>query len=176
VAITVRAATEEDAIDMATVIVRSWQVAYRNIIPDEFLDGLSIEKRAERMLRDSKEYKGTSFYFVAENEGKVVGSMLLSACRDEDKSAAKAGEIIAMYLFRECWDRGFGRCMMDYSIAFFERMECREIVLWVLEENYRARRFYEKSGFEFDGTRQVLELGKPLSAIRYTRKLPEPSR
>ena len=44
----VRAATPADAAAIAGVHVRSWQAAYRGIVPDEVLDGLSLPDREQR--------------------------------------------------------------------------------------------------------------------------------
>ena len=41
----IRETTKSDAYDVATVHVRSWQSAYRNTIPDSFLDGMNIENK-----------------------------------------------------------------------------------------------------------------------------------
>ena len=57
--------------------------------------------------------------------------------------------------------------MMDYAIDKLKCMEYNEIILWVLEENDRARRFYEKCNFVFDGTKREIEIGKVLIKIRY---------
>ncbi len=48
----------------------------------------------------------------------------------------------------------------------------REVVLWVLEGNSAARRFYEAVGFALDGASKMVELGKPLKAVRYKKALP----
>jgi ribosomal protein S18 acetylase RimI-like enzyme len=47
----------------------------------------------------------------------------------------------------------------------------REVVLWVLEDNTEARRFYEAMGFHVDGAFKMVELGKPLKAIRYAKAM-----
>ena len=46
--LTVRRATPEDAAGVAGVHVRSWQVAYRGLLPDDYLDGLRPEDRMAR--------------------------------------------------------------------------------------------------------------------------------
>jgi RimJ/RimL family protein N-acetyltransferase len=44
--------------------------------------------------------------------------------------------------------------------------------LWVLDDNPRARRFYEAAGWAVDGTsRRVEFLGFVLDEVRYTKKL-----
>jgi RimJ/RimL family protein N-acetyltransferase len=165
----IRETTKSDAYDVATVHVRSWQSAYRNIIPDSFLDGMNIEKQAERFTNDINEYRGKTFYYVAENDGRIIGNLVLSGCRDDDKG--DAGEVIAMYLHPEQWDKGFGRQMMEYAVAELESLGYKEIVIWVLEENHRARKFYEKCGFTPDGTKKELCIDKPLVVVRYVNRV-----
>lgn len=41
----VRAARTDDALAVAGVHVRSWQVGYRGLLPDAYLDGLRAEER-----------------------------------------------------------------------------------------------------------------------------------
>jgi len=115
------------------------------------------------------EYKGKTFYYVAENDGKIIGNLVLSGCRDDDK--ANAGEIIAIYLLPEQWDKGFGRQMMEYAVMELENLGYNEIVIWVLEENHRARRFYEKCNFIPDGTQKELCIDKPLIVVRYVNRV-----
>jgi hypothetical protein len=42
-------------------------------------------------------------------------------------------------------------------------------VLWVVVDNSRARRFYEREGWHADGRQRVSSLGP--SELRYTRRL-----
>lgn len=48
------------------------------------------------------------------------------------------------------------------------------MVLWVLEVNQDARRFYEAMGFRLDGMFKMVELGKPLKAVRYAKAMNAP--
>lgn len=50
----VRIANVDDALEIATVHVKTWQCAYRGQIPDAYLDSLSIEKRTERWKKQLK--------------------------------------------------------------------------------------------------------------------------
>ena len=43
---------------------------------------------------------------------------------------------------------------------------CEEVVVWVLEGNERAIRFYESFGFRFDGGKQTLDLGGKVTDLR----------
>jgi Acetyltransferase (GNAT) family. len=52
---------------------------------------------------------------------------------------------------------------------------CREAILWVLESNQRARRFYEAAGWRADGGHKIDEsYGFPMSLVRYRRRLDQP--
>lgn len=44
-----------------------------------------------------------------------------------------------------------------------------KISLWVLEENVHVRRFYEKVGFNHDGTVKEITIGKILKEYRYVK-------
>jgi len=165
-------ATADNARELAAVHIAAWQSAYRGIIPDDFLDSMpqQIEQRAEKFRQAIEEQQG--FYYVPvvfsrnrKQNGKIIGKLVLWKSRDDDKPAA--GEVGGIYLLEEFWDRGYGRAMMDFSIKILTDMGHTEILLWVLEDNTRARQFYEKCGFAFDGTKKEIVIGKPLVEIRY---------
>jgi len=165
----IRETNENDAYDTASVHVSSWQSAYSGIIPDEVLQSFNIEKQAERFINDYKEYKGISFYYVAELDGKIIGNLVISRCSDDDKP--KAGEIIAIYLLEEYWGKRYGYAMLIHAIEVLKNIECNEVIIWVLEENDRARRFYEKCGFTHDGVNKEINIGKQLIELRYSMML-----
>src|SRR4030095_1198510 len=68
----VRKATAQDASGIAFVHVRSWQVAYRGHMPDEFLDGLDVEKRTH-MWRELTGDPDKIIFVAADREGTIVG-------------------------------------------------------------------------------------------------------
>ncbi|MGI6464581.1 MAG: GNAT family N-acetyltransferase [Methanobacterium sp.] len=165
----IREVAPMDAYDVATVHVHSWQAAYRNIIPDEYLLRLNVEKSAERFAKDFIIYKGKTYYYAAELKGKIIGNLAVSKCRDDDKP--DAGEIIGIYLLPSYWGMGYGRKMMEFGINKLHELGYSYCCLWVLENNIRARKFYEKYGFIFDGTKKEINLGRPLVEIRYMLSL-----
>jgi hypothetical protein len=50
-----------------------------------------------------------------------------------------------------------------------KRMNFEEVIIWVLEENRRARRFYERNGFALDGGKKEIEYGEPMTCLRYVK-------
>ncbi|MCL1916699.1 MAG: GNAT family N-acetyltransferase [Peptococcaceae bacterium] len=164
----IRRASPKDALEYAKNHIACWQAAYKDIISDEYLNNMNVDEMAENTQRILSEPGQYSCYYV-EHSGKMIGRLVMGKCRDEDK--ANAGEIAAMYLLGEFWGKGYGREMMEFSLAELKRMGHEEVFLWVLEANSRARRFYEKRGFLFDGTKKEINIDTPLIGMRYSRRL-----
>jgi len=60
---------------------------------------------------------------------------------------------------------------MDRVLALLADERYQRAVLWVLADNARARRFYERAGFAPDGATSILAgLGGVLE-LRYSREL-----
>ena len=85
--------------------------------------------------------------------------------------AGHVGELYALYVTPAWWSTGTGRALMGSVLAALEAERYRRVVLWVLADNARARRFYERAGFAADGGTNILTgLGGVLE-LRYTRPL-----
>lgn len=109
---------------------------------------------------------------VADDDGSVIGFVGYFPSRDPDANPALTGEIGAIYLLPEAWDRGAGRRLMDAVIDVLAVAGFTQATLWVLESNMRARRFYETGGWSADGTAKLDDSrGFPLSEVRYRRSL-----
>jgi ribosomal protein S18 acetylase RimI-like enzyme len=85
--------------------------------------------------------------------------------------AGRAAELYALYVHPAWWSTGTGRALMDQVLAKVSAAGYLCVTLWVLEDNARARRFYERAGFAPDGARHVLvDLGG-VTEIRYRRTI-----
>jgi GNAT superfamily N-acetyltransferase len=162
-AIRVRDATTQDARAIAVVHVRTWQEAYRGLVPDEFLDSLDIERRIAAYAEHGTIGDAGSPLYVAEADDNIVGFSKIGPSPDEDG----VGEVGAIYVRAAHWDTGAGRELMRTSLDWLGP-RFRESTLWVLAENDRARRFYEKGGWRFDGTTKDDDRGSfVLREVRY---------
>ena len=166
----IREVLPEEAYDYTTLHIACWQSAYRKIISEEYMQNMleDIDNRAERCRRDLTTPGEWKFY-CAMLDDIMIGRLILCKSRDDDKR--DVGEVAAIYLLEEYWDKGYGRKMMDYALNKLEVMGFHEVVVWVLEANHRARRFYEKMGFYHDGTSKEIIIDKPLVEIRYVREI-----
>ena len=152
---TVRLAVAADAPAVASVHVRSWQNAYRGLIPDSVLDNLSVEARTASWERGIS--SGTVWVGLVDDE--IAGFAAAGPSRDADAPF----ELYAIYLLPSAWGTGLGLALAQAALAGQQ-----DVIVWVLEDNKRARRFYERLGFRVDGTTKTQTVGSAvLSEIRY---------
>ena len=146
----IRPLTDADIDEVAAVHMRTWQAAYAGIVPAEFLDALKIEVFVARR-RENKH--GTTL--VAVLDGTIVGFAHLGPYREDDGSLDPGhGELYALYVAPERWGTGAGRALIEAAEQELARTY-RNVRLFVLEENHRARRFYERAGWRPDGFRDL---------------------
>ncbi len=82
-----------------------------------------------------------------------------------------AAELYALYVAPAYWSTGAGRALMGRVLEEARAEGYPRIVLWVLEQNARARRFYERAGFrQRDRTHQLDWLGG-VPEVSYVRDL-----
>lgn len=166
--IELRRARQDDALNVAGVHLGSWRVAYRGVIPDDYLDALDV---AERASRYSFELDGPDDpdTWVALTGGSVLGFVTVGPSRD---GAARTGEVMALYVDPRRWRTGTGSRLMAVGEERLADCGFVRAVLWVLERNPRARAFYEAVGWRPDGETTTVELGgRELVELRYAKDL-----
>jgi GNAT superfamily N-acetyltransferase len=166
----IRDARPSDAPRMAEVHVRSWQVAYRGLFPDDHLDALdpAVRETWRRRMLDALPAGQASL--VVEDAGTVVGFADVGPAGWVE--GASDGEVYAIYLHPAAWGRGLGRALLVAAEACLVDLGHVTAVLWVLEGNQRARRFYEAAGWSSDGARRVEPVwGVDANEVRYRRRL-----
>jgi GNAT superfamily N-acetyltransferase len=164
----VRRATPADARAIAEITVAGWQAAYRGLMPDEFLDRLSVAAREAgwRTWLENGDDGGDDAW-MAEIDGQAVGFVSSGPPRDDDVPAP-AAEVYAIYVAPSEWRRGAGRALLEAATAEWWRRGTATLVLWVLEGNGRGRSFYEALGWRPDGNRRDFELGDlAVPEVRY---------
>ncbi len=162
----IRAATTADADDIAGVQERTWQAAYRHVFPARELDRGGFIRPERWRGRIARPPAGWST-FVAVQEGVVTGFASVGPSRDEHG----VGELYAIYVEPEHWSTGAGRALIERSEEHL-RSSYDEATLWVLEDNPRARAFYERGGWAPDGERKSEERwGVHAAEVRYRKVL-----
>lgn len=165
----VRKASEHDAARIAEIQVKTWQAAYRGLMPDAFLDGLDATERTLVWKRIVAGPDGV--VFLAQKDSHVVGFCDVLPSRDA-AAPPEIAEIAAIYVEPAAWGRGAGKCLVSAAIEHAREHGFVELTLWVLATNERARRFYAAAGFEPDGAEKSKEkIGFTLHEVRYRRAL-----
>jgi ribosomal protein S18 acetylase RimI-like enzyme len=165
----IRRAGASDAPLLAQVHVDSWRAAHRGLVPDSFLRDFTYERREKawgQFLEEDVEET-----YLAEVEGRAAGILTVGAARDADLDVGPTGEIWGIYVAPAYWGRGIGRTLLQEGERLLLSRGNRDAVLWVLEGNAVARRFYEAAGYGPDGAVKSVELGVPLRAVRYRKTL-----
>ncbi|HEM5489841.1 TPA: GNAT family N-acetyltransferase [Streptococcus suis] len=142
--------TDEEILGKAYVHWKSWQEAYADLLPQEFLKSTyTLERCQDWAVRYPQNI------LVALVDEQVVGFVCYGAGSREDLQ--EAGELYALYVLADYYDQGIGYQLMQ---AALEKLQSYETVsLWVLDGNTRAIAFYEKIGFQFDGVKKIVHLG-----------------
>ncbi len=142
--------TDEEILGKAYVHWKSWQEAYADLLPQEFLKNTyTLERCQDWAVRYPQNI------LVALVDEKVIGFACYGTSSQEDLQ--EAGELYALYVLADYYDQGIGYRLIQ---AALEKLQSYQTVtLWVLEGNARAIAFYEKVGFQFDGVKKVVHLG-----------------
>lgn len=163
----VRRATAGDGRTIATIHVEGWRWAYRGHIPDELLDGLSVERREAFWRRELSDPSSEVRVWLADRDGRPVGFVATGAPQDEDVAPGTA-ELHAIYLLEDAVGSGVGRALMARAVEHLRERGHPAATLWVLASNDRARRFYEAAGWHADGGVKRDDFGgEILEEVRY---------
>jgi GNAT superfamily N-acetyltransferase len=164
-----RPAEPEDASAVARVHVRSWQAAYRSLLPADYLDNLHPEDRARQYDFASRDPLKPQT-IVACEDGLILGFATTMPSRESDLK--EHGELCALYVDPHRWGRGLGVALVSAARANLFEQSFRNAVLWILSGNIRAHRFYQRDGWAPDGVRKTDSIwGVAVDEVRYQRVL-----
>jgi ribosomal protein S18 acetylase RimI-like enzyme len=191
-AVELREARRGDELAVAELHVRSWQEAYGELMPAEFLAALDPRDRAGRYSFGSTEEGVPTTVLAIDGEGgdggdpsltnsgevrpgsppspgeRVAGFVTFGASRDDD--AQGLGEVYALYVDPEKHRGGFGRMLMAEARRRLAEGGFTEAILWVLQGNDRAASFYEGEGWSPDGTTREENVYDIVSDVRRFRR------
>jgi ribosomal protein S18 acetylase RimI-like enzyme len=139
-------------------------------MPDAYLAALSVDERANRW-KSNLARPGPAKVSVAEINGEITGFCSYGPTRD--KEPPDAAEIYSINIRPDSWGRGAGRALCAHALREAAAREHTVMTLWVLKENERARRFYERLGYQPDGAEKtdVALIGSPLNDLRYRKAI-----
>lgn len=152
---TYRRATIEDIPQVAKLHVETWQQSFRGIAPQNYLDGLSVEKR-QKAFRErffDEDYR----MFVAEtSDSEVVG--FVDVGKPSEGVDGFEAELYAIYLLPEFQGKGIGGKLFkvatqDLLDRNYKSMDLQTLVVSPF------RNFYKKMGGKIVG-KSIYKLGE----------------
>ncbi|MGI5140238.1 MULTISPECIES: N-acetyltransferase family protein [unclassified Streptomyces] len=165
--IEVRAMELSDIDAVSAVRVSGWRAAYAGIVPQSYLDAMSVKEDAAQRREWFKAAGNQVENLVATDVGTVTGWAAMGL-RLGDPDGGATGELYALYVRPDRIGTGMGRRLMEAVRSLADELGFRRLELWVLADNVRALRFYERAGFSPDGAERVEEYdGVPLRDVRY---------
>ena len=129
----------DDLLEISNIYESSWKSAYKDIIPQDYLDSIPPGHWAGNINKT-----GWHSLALIEN-GLIIGTA--SFCKSRWEQYDNYGEIVSIYFLPAYMGKGYGTHLLKRCIEELNGLGYRNMLLWVLEDNQRARKFYEKNGF-----------------------------
>jgi ribosomal protein S18 acetylase RimI-like enzyme len=191
--IEIRSGSAADAPAIARVRRDSWHAAYAGIIAAPIIDRVTATGGAaadpppyrRTLVAEAGEHPAVIGYASFGPERAVASPSSAPTSPPDGRPgrppapypltpagrAGLVGELYALYVTPAWWSAGVGGALTDRVLTSLKSDGYRRAVLWVLADNSRARRFYERIGFAPDGgTNTIAGLGGVLE-LRYSRDL-----
>ena len=149
----VRNAKLEDMKQLGHIMSVSFRTAFSDFVTKQTLEACAQEDNCIALL-ESIYREGKMHFLIGETSGMLVWQEV------EDFA-----EIVAIHSLPESWGTGLGHAMLT---AALKQIGNRSVFLWAFKGNKRARRFYEKHGFRWDGSERVSEFDGALE-VRYVK-------
>ncbi len=140
---------------------QAWKQAYTDIFPKEYLCLDTPDIRKKEFL-ESCNSEDNDNYLLYEG-GDAIGIVRVIY------PASDGCELSSFYILEEYRNNGYGTQVLEYLRAVYGN---GKIQLWVLEDNIKARRFYEYNGFKSTGKTRRISRGNDYVQIQY-ELLPE---
>lgn len=151
----------DDINAIGKIYEKSWKFAYNGIIPKDYFDSVSGDKWLPHF-----ENKSMNSLVLIENN-QFIGTS--SYCKSRSKEFNDFGEIVSIYLLPEHMGKGYGKLLFEATLNELIKLGYKNIFLWVLEENTRARCFYESQNFKLSDKSNYINIGgKNLKEVTYT--------
>jgi diamine N-acetyltransferase len=147
--ITYRRATQDDAVTLDRIFDRIFCETFAHLYRPEdleaFLTGYGVEDWKADLGDPSYAFR------VAEANGEPVGFVKLGPVKIPVETDHPSILLDQLYVLKEHHGAGIAKVLMDWAIQEASRRGAREMYLTVFIENQRARRFYDRYGFEAVG-------------------------
>ena len=129
---------------LAYIQTEAWKEGFKEILSKEVLDKYTNIDWAIEMYKEIlKENIGNGYILSIEDKEHCIAYWDKARDIEEEECA----ELICIHSLAENWGNGYGSVMMEYVLKDIKDAGFTNVILWVFEENNRARKCYERNGF-----------------------------
>ena len=147
--LTIRPAELDDAAAIASVHVNAWQAAYKGIIPQHYLDAMTVQNRHDGWLQVLERDTSIAFTLISEDHDQHIVGYASAGLARSYKRFFQA-EISSLYVLPDYQDAQHGRRLFMAAANRLAGGGFKGLIVWVLAEN-PARKFYQKLGGKLVG-------------------------
>lgn len=161
----VRRAAPADAAACARLHVVTWHEAYTGRMPQEVLDGRSVEQVERAWTHNLTSSDNPYSAWVAVRDGEILGIASSADAATDPEDAADGVELGMLYVYAKAYGSGAGQALFDAAVG------ASASGLWVLDDNPRAQAFYRRNGYAFNGRVKLDDrwTGGAIRELRMTR-------
>lgn len=151
---------DDDRLAISRIYEESWKFAYKDIVPQSYLANIPVGRWIPNLDKEGMNH------LVLVESGLFIGTSCY--CKSRFSDFENFGEIVSIYILPEYIGKGYGKRLLTAVINELAYLGYHDIFLWVLEDNLRARKFYEKAGFIY-GENYLEDTigGKELREVQY---------
>lgn len=165
----IRPPEERDARRLAEVHIAAWRAAYRDVMSEEYLAGLDVERRTEGWRRGIAIPQPHTYCLVIEVGSRVEGFVIAGPPQEEAEPGT--GQLYAINLHPDAWSRGLGSQLFSAAEDLLQNLGYQRAFLWVAQGNERAIRFYTARNWLDDGGRlEDAFFSPPVLEKRHSRR------
>lgn len=119
-------------------------------LPADRLAEYSFQRDLDGWEPVLRELPDRAAVMVLEDEHGLRGVAGAGPARGDDLDAQSTGELYALYVDPDIWGAGYGAALHSAALTHLDGQGFPSAILWVLENNHRARRFYKGNGWQQD--------------------------
>ena len=161
----IRKMEPQDIPRAAEIQTFAWRTSYKGIYTEEYLFTETLVTK--RIPYFEKMINSEEFDVFVYDDGVIKGFLIITPCEDSDMpNALQIWSIYADPFFHRS---GVGTQLINHAEKIARQRNFTEVCLGVLDINYDAIKFYEKSGYAHDGKKEVNDRGD--FGLRYVKRL-----
>lgn len=150
----IRKAKIEDSNNIAKLIIKGWQTAYKGLINQGFLDSMKEDEMSKGWKKSIFSQNESNNIYVYEKENKILGVIRFGKVADQNDINHNA-EIHVLYVEPKLKRNGIGSKLFDYAKNYFIEHNMKKLIIWCLKGNEPSIEFYKKMGGKIVSEREA---------------------